>query len=155
MRKRGFNLLELCLAMVLFSTVVVFIAGMWSQQARISVRSRGRLTAAYIAEMKTEELIGKGYNAVRTEVNNQPQPYDVVEVASSSKGQESKTDYKVVLGFLPSCPDPDKSDLVGVLSVKVYFPDESDTAHEKFVVYETYLAKPTPASRGLAPAASP
>jgi hypothetical protein len=151
MRKRGFNLLELCLAMVLFSTVVVFIAGMWSQQARISLRSQGRITATYIAEMKTEELIGKGYSVVEDEVNSQPE--SEVEVSTFSKGHETIVKYKVHLSC-PACPDPAKRSLVGVLAVKVDFPDQNDTAADKFVLYETYLAKPTPASRGLSPTES-
>lgn len=133
--------------MILFSTIVVYIAGMWTYQARASKKSRNRMVAAYLGEMKSEEFLSKGYAGALSSIAAEPTKIDLEVV---SRGTSVKTPFEYYV-LIKECPDLDKKHLVGVLSVTVYFPDETQGSVFQKVTYETYLSKPTPIARGLAP----
>ena len=138
--RSGFSLLELLLAMVLFATIVVFMATLWGQHAHIIGKARNRMTAAFIAEQVTEQYITLGYKAAISSAISTPT--GTFNVTTVMRGQPIVTPYNYTVHVAPANPSG-PNPLTAIVKVMVYFPDEQDNATFKGILYETYLAKPT------------
>ena len=139
---RAFTLLELMLAMLLFATVVVFMATIWAQHAHIIGKSRNRMVSSFVAEQKTEEWIGKGWANAFSSSKVAAENQGAINVTTVMRGQEITIPYKFRIACFDH-PDPGLAPMVGILQVTVSFPDEQKDATFKEIQYETYLAKPT------------
>ncbi|MGE0494079.1 MAG: prepilin-type N-terminal cleavage/methylation domain-containing protein [Vulcanimicrobiota bacterium] len=60
---RGFNLLEMIIAVTVFSTIAVALMGIWSHNARVLRHDQDRVMAAVIAENIMESQISLGFKA--------------------------------------------------------------------------------------------
>ena len=136
--KRGFSLLEIILGTLLFTTMILFVVTIWAQHARIIGKSRNRMTASFICEFKTEQFISYGYQQALSQASL---PQSPVEVSTVMRGQEITTPFNYTV-VVKDPADPVLKDLVGILLVTVYFPDEQADSTYKEIHYETYLAKP-------------
>ena len=132
-RARGFNLLEVNLAMVLFSMILVFAISIWGYHARIITKSRTRMMASFLCQRKLEEAIFDGFF-------NAKDSSGVLDVRTTARGLEITTSYVFNVTVKP---DPALPEAMKIVTVKVDFPDETKSSTLKEVVYETKLAKPT------------
>lgn len=132
MRARGFNLLEVNLALVLFSMILVFAVSIWGYHARIIGKSRVRMMASFLCQRKLEEAIFDGYYNV-IDSNG------TLDVRTTARGTEIITTY---VFNVTVTPDPLLPKAMKIVTVKVAFPDETESSTLKEVTYETKLAKP-------------
>lgn len=63
MPPRGFNLLEMILASMVFTTIMVALLSIWSHNARTLHRDQNRIMAASIAENIMEAQLSLGFKA--------------------------------------------------------------------------------------------
>jgi len=128
------NLLEITLAMVLFSTVVVFISSIWITHARIVGKSRARMVATFLAEQLLEDCINRGYYDCENIVKK-----DKFTMTSWMRGRQIDIDYEYEVSFKEH---PAYVNRLKIVTVRVKFPgeDEEDSNYRE-VVYETMLAR--------------
>ena len=128
------NLLEITLAMVLFSTVVVFISSICTTHARIIGKSRSRMVATFLAEQLLEDCINRGY----FDCENIETPGRFT-MSSWMRGKQIDIDYEYDVSFSKVAGYLDR---LKVVKVRVKFPGEDveDSAYRE-VIYETMLAR--------------
>lgn len=128
------NLLEITLAMVLFSTVVVFISSIWTTHARIIGKSRARMVATFLAEQLLEDCINRGY----FDCENIQTPGNFT-MSSWMRGKQIDIDYEYDVTI---SEHPAYLNKLKIVKVRVKFPgeDEEDSSYRE-VVYETMVAR--------------
>lgn len=142
MKRRGTTLLELTVATMLILLVVSFMVSLWVNQLKMMGRSRDRMTASSVAELKLEEWTAKGWVQASQDAL-QPSLSDGELVIRTQMGSatEITLPYKYHVETLED-PDPAKTALVGILRVTVRFPGAENSTYKE-VRYQTYLPKQT------------
>lgn len=84
-------MLEVVVAMLIFSTVTTAFLGAWSYHVRASEKSRHYLVASFLAESLIEKAISQGYNGLEVGVVE-----DEVSMKITARGTETEAVYKTV-----------------------------------------------------------
>lgn len=133
---RGFSLLEIVLASLLFSVLVVFVTSIWSLHARIIGKSRTRMLASFLAQKKLEEEIQAGYyNAVNITTTG-------LNITTTMRGTVITTPYFYNVTVVNETDPTGVNMSMKLVTVTCAFPDEAANSTNKEVTYETKLGKP-------------
>lgn len=62
-RARGFNLLELIIASLIFSFITIAMMGVWGTYAKMTGKARGMLVGTHLAERVMEDQLALGWQA--------------------------------------------------------------------------------------------
>ncbi len=121
-RNRGHNLLEMMLAVVLFSTVVVFLIGVWSTYARAIGKARSVLVATYLGEQLMENCIAAKYANIDLFAGAYPQ---TVTTRALLRGEEVLTEYVTSVAVMNQTAD------IKAVTVTVEWEEKTATNTEK------------------------
>lgn len=64
LKARAFSLLEVVLAALIFSTIAIFLMGVWTAHARAMAKARHQMTAAYLGQKVMEECLLLGFDNI-------------------------------------------------------------------------------------------
>jgi len=64
--EKGFSLVEVCVAMVVFAIIMVFMAKMYGVGTTYTVKQGDRRKATFLAKEALEGIIGQGFSQVET-----------------------------------------------------------------------------------------
>jgi prepilin-type N-terminal cleavage/methylation domain-containing protein len=130
MRHRGFSLLEVILAVMVFAIVFTGIAATWAFHERSMRQYRDTNTARVLAKTEMERALAFGFAAVDNAARTQ-----VVKIRRTVDGRQSTKDFTVTTEVSESIPDSLKE-----ITVTVEF--QSPTSPGKLVlrsrVYRTH-----------------
>lgn len=82
-------MLEVVVAMLIFSTVTIAFLGAWSYHVRASEKSRHYLVASFLAESLIEKAISQGYNGLEVK----PEEGEA-RMKITARGTETEVVYK-------------------------------------------------------------
>ena len=71
-RRRGYNLLEVIIAAMIFSTALVLMIGLWGTYHSALTQAKNRLVAGSLARAVLEQRLASGYGAL-TDIVDKPQ----------------------------------------------------------------------------------
>lgn len=131
--QRGFNLLEVVVASLIFVTVLVFMLGLWTAYHSALTQSRHRLVANGLARSVMEQRVANGHGALNSIIDD-PQVQEIVS-NSQIRGRQLQTKFET--RFLATDPGGPNTALRRI-TVTVSW--EEDTG-EKSLTYESCLFK--------------
>lgn len=142
MRKSGFSLLEIVLGCVLFSTILVYMAGIWGIHARTIGQSRSRMIATFIAGQEVENCITVGYSGVESLEQLQ---WQYQTITTTIRGVPESIQYAYKIETRP-CDAPDLDPLLKgqlkAVRVRVVFPESSNQlGNLKEIHYDTLIGE--------------
>ncbi len=100
-RQWGHNLLEMILAVVIFSTISVFLLGIWNMHYQAMSKSRAVLVATYLGEQVMEECIAARFDLVDT-LYPPPPAVQELEVTSRTRAGEQTVIFEVMVSITPN-----------------------------------------------------
>lgn len=118
-RRRGLNLLEMVLALFIFSSIMVALFNMWGFHARALASTRNQMVASFILSQKLEESVALGWTATS-------QAPAAVTVTHTAKGQDVPVEYWTQVDVA----DQSAGGVVGLKSITVRVWWE-DTGHHE------------------------
>jgi len=135
-KKRAFSLLEILLGSILFSTVLVYLAGIWGVHARTIGHTRDRMVATFIAGQQIENCITAGYQGVGVLAALGPRPE---EVRTTINGVTQIVVYTYTI-TAASHPDPLLATKMKIITVTVQYTEKSKIGGKSEIVYRTILS---------------
>lgn len=130
--RRGFNLLEVILAVVIFSTATVGLTGVWMMHARSVAKSRNIMIATHLAEQLMETCVAQGWEV-------QPVPQSdatriMMKMVLNSVPLETEFRYEVTVRT-----ENPTNVKIGIKHVKVRVYWDDDTGKDRRVFLETLV----------------
>lgn len=129
---RGHNLLEVVIAVTIFSTAVILFLGVWSHYYSAQTLGRNRLAAASLARALMEQRVATGFRACDPAIINSLGPGVVL---SESEVRGKPTSCRMVYEFYSEDRPPQNR--FRRLRVRVQWEDY--VGGQKVQSYETYL----------------
>lgn len=128
-------MLEILLGAILFSTTLVYLAGIWGMHARTIGHTRDRMVATFIAGQQVENCITAGFRGVDIMAGglNPPQ-----QITTTINGQAQTVEYTYTIE-VQRHPDPLLKDTMKIVTVRVQFVEKSKIGGKGEVVYRTIL----------------
>lgn len=128
--KRGFNLLELVIGLMIFSTVSIALLGVWSSYYQMMGKSRSLLVATNLAQHIMEQQIALGWQSMDVPAG----PGTILTMEQAVEGEITRVDYQ----YSVEVTDNSAPGSIGLKQV-VVFVSWKDSSGRREVRAETML----------------
>lgn len=123
---------------MLFSTVLVYVAGIWGLHARTIGATRSRMIATFIAGQEVENCITVGYSGVDALAALQ---WQYQTITTTIRGIPESIQYAYKIETRPS-DDPELKGQLKAVRVRVVFPENSkNLGNLKEIDYDTLIGE--------------
>lgn len=127
-RPAGHNLLEMIVAVFIFSFVAIGVVGVWVMHYRTMERANGRLAAQFLASELVEQCVAAGWQGV-DHLQESPEVFTLKETVRDVPKEVEYTSEVLVLARTPRLKE---------VTVKVLWREQGKTGK---LEYKTLLAK--------------